>query len=96
MLIFGLLYLVVELRERMDDVKVELSSFSEELPDESQRTKASAALKRIEEWNLFSAPTLVCHSEEVRTVILLNSEICIFHASSSATCYVPGFLNLSS
>nr|XP_024395234.1 uncharacterized protein LOC112291681 isoform X2 [Physcomitrium patens] len=52
------LALCEELRERMDDVKVELSSFSEELPDESQRTKASAALKRIEEWNLFSAPTL--------------------------------------
>jgi hypothetical protein len=47
-----------ELRERMNDVKSELASYSEELPQESQRVKASDALKRIEEWNLFSAPVI--------------------------------------
>lgn len=44
----------------MSDVKTELSSYSEELPEETQRVKASDALKRIEEWNLFSAPIVVC------------------------------------
>ena len=44
----------------MSDVRTELLSYSEELPEETQRVKASNALKRIEEWNLFSAPVLVC------------------------------------
>ena len=44
----------------MGDVKAELSSYSEELPEGSQQVKAADALKRIEEWNLFSAPIIVC------------------------------------
>lgn len=44
----------------MNDVKTELASYSEELPQASQRVKAADALKRIDEWNLFSAPVIVC------------------------------------
>jgi hypothetical protein len=47
-----------ELRERMNDVKTELASYSQELPQESQRVKASDALKRIDEWNLFTVPVI--------------------------------------
>ncbi|KAG0568443.1 hypothetical protein KC19_6G020200 [Ceratodon purpureus] len=52
------LALCEELRERMSDVKSDLSSYSEELPQESQRIKASDALKRIEDWNLFDVPVV--------------------------------------
>ncbi|KAG0625344.1 hypothetical protein M758_2G047100 [Ceratodon purpureus] len=52
------LSLCEELRERMSDVKTELSSYSDELPEETQRVKAVDALKRIEEWNLFLAPVV--------------------------------------
>jgi hypothetical protein len=76
-------FLVAELRERMSDVKTELSSYSEELPNEAQRIKASDALKRIEEWNLFSAPIVVCVcnldiSDTRLLTISLTFLLCIF------------------
>ncbi|XP_039064196.1 uncharacterized protein LOC120209199 isoform X1 [Hibiscus syriacus] len=43
-----------ELDERMRDLKDELQSFENEEHDESHRRKAVDALKRMENWNLFS------------------------------------------
>ncbi|GMI74224.1 hypothetical protein like AT5G58100 [Hibiscus trionum] len=43
-----------ELDERMRDLKDELQSFENEEHDESHRRKAIDALKRMENWNLFS------------------------------------------
>ncbi|KAK9002473.1 hypothetical protein V6N11_025151 [Hibiscus sabdariffa] len=43
-----------ELDERMRDLKDELQSFKKEESDESRRRKAIDALKRMENWNLFS------------------------------------------
>ncbi|KAK8630292.1 hypothetical protein V6N13_079090 [Hibiscus sabdariffa] len=43
-----------ELDERMRDLKDELQSFENEEHDESHRRKALDALKRMENWNLFS------------------------------------------
>ncbi|KAG5596262.1 hypothetical protein H5410_037494 [Solanum commersonii] len=48
------LALCEELDERMQDLKNELQSFEGEGSDESHRTKAVDALKRMENWNLFS------------------------------------------
>jgi hypothetical protein len=49
----------------MNDVKSELASYDAENQDDTQRAKASVALKRIDEWNLFS------DSSEVLTVIFV-------------------------
>ncbi|KAG6430219.1 hypothetical protein SASPL_108281 [Salvia splendens] len=48
------LSLCEELDERMHDLKNELQSFEGEEYDESHKTKAIHALKRMENWNLFS------------------------------------------
>ncbi|XP_068642773.1 uncharacterized protein [Aristolochia californica] len=48
------LALCEELDERMQDLKNELQSFDNEQSDESHRRKAADALKRMENWNLFS------------------------------------------
>lgn len=48
------LVLCEELDERMQDLKNELQSFEGEGSDESHRRKAVDALKRMENWNLFS------------------------------------------
>ncbi|KAH0651833.1 hypothetical protein KY290_032740 [Solanum tuberosum] len=48
------LALCEELDERMQDLKNELQAFEGEGSDESHRTKAVDALKRMENWNLFS------------------------------------------
>ncbi|OMO53221.1 hypothetical protein CCACVL1_28798 [Corchorus capsularis] len=48
------LALCEELDERMRDLKEELQSFEGEEYDESHRRKAVDALKRMENWNLFS------------------------------------------
>ncbi|XVF69830.1 hypothetical protein PTKIN_Ptkin11bG0112400 [Pterospermum kingtungense] len=48
------LALCEELDERMRDLKDELQSFEAEEYDESHRRKAIDALKRMENWNLFS------------------------------------------
>ncbi|OMP05458.1 hypothetical protein COLO4_08830 [Corchorus olitorius] len=47
-------YMISELDERMRDLKEELQSFEGEEYDESHRRKAVDALKRMENWNLFS------------------------------------------
>lgn len=44
----------LELDERMEDLKKELQSFEGEESDESHKKKALDALKRMENWNLFS------------------------------------------
>lgn len=51
----------------MSDVKSELRSFTSELTNAEQRVKAADALKRIDEWNLFSVP------QRVRADIQLSS-----------------------
>ncbi|XP_058213202.1 uncharacterized protein LOC131325133 isoform X2 [Rhododendron vialii] len=48
------LALCEELDERMEDLKKELQSFEGEESDESHKKKALDALKRMENWNLFS------------------------------------------
>ncbi|CAM6068450.1 unnamed protein product [Sphagnum tenellum] len=48
------LALCEEFKERMNDVKSELASYDAENQDDTHRAKASVALKRIDEWNLFS------------------------------------------
>ncbi|KAF4353914.1 hypothetical protein G4B88_009392 [Cannabis sativa] len=48
------LALCEELDERMRDLKNELQSFEGEEYDEAHKTKAIEALKRMENWNLFS------------------------------------------
>ncbi|XP_057447352.1 uncharacterized protein LOC130739135 [Lotus japonicus] len=48
------LALCEELDERMRDLRNELQSFEGEEYDESHKTKAIEALKRMESWNLFS------------------------------------------
>lgn len=48
------LALCEELDDRMRDLKNELESFDGEEYDESHKSKAIAALKRMENWNLFS------------------------------------------
>ena len=45
---------MLELDERMQDLKNELQSFEGEEYDESHKKKAVDALKRMENWNLFS------------------------------------------
>lgn len=48
------LALCQELEERMQDLKIELESFEGEEYDDRHRKKAIDALKRMENWNLFS------------------------------------------
>ncbi|KAK1549687.1 hypothetical protein Q3G72_006205 [Acer saccharum] len=48
------LALCEELDERMQDLKNELKSFEGEEHDENHKTKAIEALKRMENWNLFT------------------------------------------
>ncbi|KAH7848402.1 hypothetical protein Vadar_002330 [Vaccinium darrowii] len=48
------LALCEELDERMEDLKKELKTFEGEESDESHKRKALDALKRMENWNLFS------------------------------------------
>ena len=45
---------MLELDERMQDLRNELQSFEGEEYDESHKKKAVDALKRMENWNLFS------------------------------------------
>lgn len=45
---------VSELDERMSDLKTELEGYKGEEHDESNKKKALDALKRMENWNLFS------------------------------------------
>lgn len=52
--------LVLELDERMRDLKNELQSFEGEEYDESHKRKAVEALRRMENWNLFSDTHEVC------------------------------------
>jgi hypothetical protein len=59
------LALCEEFKERMNDVKSELASYDAESQDDNNRAKASVALKRIDEWNLFS------DSSEVLIVIFV-------------------------
>lgn len=59
--------LVLELDERMQDLKNELQSFEGEEYDETHKRKAIEALKRMEKWNLFT------ESHEVRDWCLLIS-----------------------
>lgn len=47
-------FMISELDERMRDLKDELQSFEGEEYDENHRRKAIDALKRMENWNLFS------------------------------------------
>lgn len=49
-----LTFMISELDERMRDLKNELQSFDGEEYDESHKRKAIEALKRMENWNLFS------------------------------------------
>ncbi len=56
---------LTEFKERMNDVKSELASYDAENQDDTHRAKASVALKRIDEWNLFS------DSSEVLIVIFV-------------------------
>lgn len=56
---------LTEFKERMNDVKSELASYDAENQDDNSRAKASVALKRIDEWNLFS------DSSEVLIVIFV-------------------------
>ena len=51
---YTLLMTVVELDERMRDLKDELQSFEGEEYDENNKRKTIDALKRMESWNLFS------------------------------------------
>lgn len=53
--------LIPELDERMQDLKNELQSFEGEGSEESHRRKALDALKRMENWNLFSDSYEVCY-----------------------------------
>lgn len=46
----------------MHDLKNELQSFEGEEYDESHKKKAVDALKRMENWNLFSDTYEVCYS----------------------------------
>lgn len=55
-----LTFMITELDARMTDMKSELQSFQDEEYDESHRRKAVEALKRMENWNLFSDPNEVC------------------------------------
>lgn len=50
----------IELDERMQDLKSELQSFEGEEYDESHKRKAVDALKRMENWNLFTDTYEVC------------------------------------
>lgn len=59
-LIWPLLLMISELDERMRDLKNELHSFEGEEYDESHKRKAVEALKRMENWNLFSDTHEVC------------------------------------
>ena len=54
------LLMISELDERMRDLKNELQSFDGEEYDEGHRRKAVEALKRMENWNLFSDTHEVC------------------------------------
>lgn len=45
---------ISELDERMKDLKNELQSFEGEEYDESHKRKAIDALRKMENWNLFS------------------------------------------
>lgn len=45
---------ILELDERMRELKNELQSFEGEENEESHKTKAVEALKRMESWNLFT------------------------------------------
>lgn len=58
---FLLIWVISELDERMRDLKNELQSFEGEEYDESHKRKALEALKRMENWNLFSDTQEVCH-----------------------------------
>lgn len=51
---------MTELDERMHDLKNELQTFEGEKSDESHKEKAIDALKRMENWNLFSDTYEVC------------------------------------
>lgn len=46
--------IISELDERMKDLRNELQSMDNEESDENHRRKAVDALKRMENWNLFS------------------------------------------
>lgn len=48
------MFICPELDERMRDLKNELQSFEGEEYDENHKRKAIDALKRMENWNLFS------------------------------------------
>lgn len=52
---------ISELDERMQDLKNELQSFEGEEYDENHKRKAIEALKRMENWNLFSDAQEVCN-----------------------------------
>lgn len=54
LLISHLITTISELDERMQDLKSELQAFDGEEYDENHRRKAIEALKRMENWNLFS------------------------------------------
>ena len=51
---------MLELDERMKELKNELESFEGEEYDENHKRKAVDALKRMENWNLFSDTYEVC------------------------------------
>lgn len=55
--------IISELDERMQDLKNELQSFEGEEYDENHKRKAIEALRRMENWNLFSDTHEVCHSK---------------------------------
>lgn len=52
---------MTELDERMHDLKNELQTFEGEKSDDSHKEKAIDALKRMENWNLFSDTYEVCY-----------------------------------
>lgn len=55
--------IISELDERMQDLKNELQSFEGEEYDENHKRKAIEALRRMENWNLFSDTHEVGHSK---------------------------------
>lgn len=63
--------MISELDERMRDLKNELQSFEGEEYDDSHKRKAIEALKRMENWNLFSDTHEVCDSYIYECVFFL-------------------------
>lgn len=65
---------ISELDERMQDLRTELQSFEGDEFDESHKIKAVNALKRMENWNLFTDTSEVYHlGYTIALISLCNS-----------------------